>query len=480
MAKKKEEESISLKTKRELLMAKIEEEKLLAEKKGEVVSIGFIDDFGDTGRENYVLTNILGVDLNINGIKKGTINVFYGAESSGKSSTALSCIEGIQMSEPDALTLYVDTEQTINSTFAERNPYLNMANVIFLKEGSMEKAFDKILEYAEEGLINYLVVDSIDAMISEKELAKSLEEATMMTKSSVLSRALPQLTKIIAEKRIACIFIQQIRQKFSTYQVTEGRSGGNAMRFYPSTVLKFTKDNASSEKVDDVFTTMCTRIKNEKSKVSRPYTTTYTYINTDPEKKISIDRFKEVIEYGIQSDLIVKGGSWLSIVDQNGVIIVAKNGKEYKVQGSERMTNLLKGDIDLYSKIKMRIYATQLPVELFIVKIDDIKKMLETENRKMKDKKIDLCKALGNERYLTEDDFTVMKFDKEEFSLEELIPAEKLAEGRFNLLSISEKKDFLQKKEKEEAKKKKESIKAVHEEMIKPNEEPNYETTEVI
>ena len=299
----------------EKLQKMIEGEKKLAAKLDEELHIGSLEDFKITGLDNFMLTGVLGIDLNTNGIKKGTISVIYGSEGSGKSTITLESIAGIQMQEPDAMILYIDAEQTVDKNFLNRIPNINPKNILFIKEGIMEKALDKAFEYISEGLFDYLIIDSVDSMISEKESEKGLDEAVMMEKARILSRALPKLTSFLAEFQMSAIFIQQERTEFmGMIAKPKGRSGGKAMRYYPSSVVQLSKVSANNDKEKDEFendkiTTQYCKIKNDKSKMSEPYRETFTYINSDRAKKQGVEKIKECIGYAIAYKLIKKGGA---------------------------------------------------------------------------------------------------------------------------------------------------------------------------
>lgn len=437
MAKKKAEAVSAGLSKKERLMAKLLEEKKLSEKEEESLKIGALSDFNEIGRENYKITGILGYDLNVGGIKRGTFNVLYGAESSGKTTTALNLIEGIQMTDEDALTLYVDSETTVDDKFLSRMPYLIKDNIIFLKEGVAEYAFNKILEYAKENLVDYIVIDSIDTLIPLKELEKGLEDSVMMEKARIISRALPQLQSFCRENNLTVIFIQQLRTQFSGQFAIEGRSGGKAMRFYPATVVKLSNINSQNE-IDNNgnIISKFVKIKNEKSKIGNPYTETFSFINTSSEK-VSIDRIKECLFYAFDLEIINKKGAWVYIPDENGEL--------KSINGSIRALEEFKKNINLYSLTKMRVYGKKLDPEIFIIKYDEIVELLKTENRKIKNNKISLLTALNRLDLIT-------KEDKEEIDIfdgsspEDYMDETIFKRAKFEMLTIEEKQKFLSQK----------------------------------
>ena len=427
----------------EKLQKMIEGEKKLAAKLDEEIHIGSLEDFKITGLDNFMLTGVLGMDLNTNGIKKGTISVIYGSEGSGKSTITLESIAGIQMQEPDAMILYIDAEQTVDKNFLNRIPNINPQNIVFIKEGIMEKALDKAFEYLSEGLFDYLIIDSVDSMISEKESEKGLDEAVMMEKARILSRALPKLNTYLADFQMSAIFIQQERIEFmGMIAKSKSRSGGKAMRFYPASVVQLSKVSANNDKEKDEFendkiTTQYCKIKNDKSKISEPYRETFTYINSDRSKKQGIEKIKECIGYAIAYKLIKKGGAWFEFVNGNGEI--------KKVQGEKNVLVELTKDLDLYSYLKLQIYAKGLPPELFIAKYDSIIELIKKENQSMKKRKMEKLIVINKPELIDEK-------DKKEFEIIEKGPEEFLSQedfelGKFNLMSYDEQQKILEEKE---------------------------------
>lgn len=430
MAKRKNEEvENKLVSKKEKLLERLLEERKMAEKNEESLRIGKLSDFYEVGRENYAITGLLGYDLNVGGVKRGTINVLYGAESSGKTTTALNIIEGIQMTEPDAITLYVDSEGAVDEKFLSRMPYLNQENIFFIKEGILEKAFDKVIEYANGNLVDYIIIDSIDSLYPSKELEKDLEEVIMMESAKIISRALPQLQDHCRENNLTVFFIQQVRTQFKGAIAVEGRSGGKAMRFYPATVVKLSNLSAQNEEG-----TRFVKIKNEKSKIGNPYMETYSFINISSDKT-SIDRMKECLNYACECGIIEKKGAWVYIPDENGEI-VSYNGIAKAFDG-------FKQNIDLYSLTKLRVYGKLFDHELFIVKFEEIVKYLKKENELMKNKKVSLLKALGKTNLINENDYK--SFELIDPKPEDYMDEEEFKKASFQLMTLEEQEEYLKK-----------------------------------
>ncbi len=429
----------------------LEVEKKIAEKSGEELQIGVLKDFKISNRENYFLTGILGIDSNTNGFKKGTFNVLYGAESSGKSTIALEAVSAYQQTNPESYVLYVDTEQTVDDVFLDRIPGINKEKIIFFKDIRMEHIFDKIDELTKAGVIDFIVLDSIDTMIPMKEEEKSLEDRVMMDKAMILSRAMAKINVTMAQKGITVLMIQQLRVNFTgMIAKTNGRSGGNAAKFYPATVNFLSKQKAQNDTEKDdiegqkVVNQFC-KITNEKSKISEPYKETYTFLNTDRSKKSGVAKMRELFHYATVYGLIETKGAWCYYTDLD-------TGEIIKVNGKAQMLNLLAKDIDLFSKLKFMIYGKILPPELLIVKFDEIKTLIEKENALIKKNKIDILTVQNRKDLISENDLSI--FSLQDKDILDIISKEEYELGLFNLKSDEEKEEYLKQKNEEDKKQK--------------------------
>lgn len=180
------------------------------------------------------------------------------------------------------------------------------------------------------------------------------------------------------------------------------------MKFYPSGVLKFMPQNSLSE-IDEngLIKTKYVKIRSDKSKVSRPHTETVTYLNTSPDTKIAIDKIRECVDYATQYDIFKTAGSWVTILDAEGNEVI-------KLQGNARVANEMKRNVDLYTSVKMRVYSIGLPNEMFATKFEEIKLMLETENKLMKENKVRQLTIRNRTDMITENDKKEFKFDEKQ------------------------------------------------------------------
>ncbi|MGL5716541.1 MAG: hypothetical protein ACRCXX_14490 [Cetobacterium sp.] len=468
MAKVKEPTLKDKISKREKMRELVKQEKKEAEKLGEPLMIGNAGDFTDFGREQYNMTSILGIDLNVCGLKDGTINIIWGDSQAGKTTNSVGIMEGIQLHNPDAVFAYFDTEQTVDDNFLNRFKDLNQENIFFFRYTKIETIMDKMLELLRENMVDYIFLDSYDATSSKTTQAKSFENDNqqMMAKAACMSMALPEVQELLKRNAATLTIIQQVRTKFNrAMQAYDDRTGGNALKFAPSTILKIANLKDGNE-LDDKgnVKTRYVRFQNQKCKVSRPYLETCSYINTDPKVPSAILKRKECLDYAFEYGILEKNGSWITMnyIDQSTGEL-----KTEKFQGQDRALRILDSQLDLYSETKLKVYAAGLPTEVFIVKFDQLIELIEKENANMKKSKINAYKSVGREDLLTDMDKTTFKFDRKvytpltvlEMAAPEVPPkgleeeyvsgADRFKLAQFNLLPFEEKEKIMAQEKKE-------------------------------
>lgn len=413
MAKKEIIEDKKL-SKFEKMLQMVEDEKKLARKSGEPNLIARPGGFFDSGRDAYYFTGIMAIDFNICGRKKGVVNTIWGENQFGKSTLEFAIIEGLQLTIPDLVTAYFDTEQTIDDVFLDRFPYLDKSKIFLFRFTQLEAIMDKMRELTAEKMVDLLVWDSYDSSVSKTSMEKSYENDNQqtMSKVSILAPAMNEIQGNIKKHGIFFDILQQVRQGFnSRFQAYTKRAGGNTLLHAPSTVLKlsYIQENSELDKDTNKPIIRYVKIVNEKSKVSKPYKVTGTYINTDVEKGGAIDKFKELVDFAILNN-VIQGKGWYSFINSDGELV--------KVQGKEKIVTALKNDIDLFTFIKFQTYIRGLQHDMLISRFDHLLDLLEAENKAIKKHKVKRMKLIEREDRLNPNDFTEYKFDRTKYTAE--------------------------------------------------------------
>ena len=314
--------------------------------KGSVMKLG-------TSGENLdvqaISTGSLGLDiaLGIGGLPKGRIVEIYGPESSGKTTLALHVVAEAQ--KTGGTCAFVDAEHALDPVYAKKLG-VNIDDLLISQPDAGEQALEIADTLVRSGAISVLVVDSVAALVPRAELEGDMGDSHMGLQARLMSQALRKLTSSISKSNCLVIFINQIRQKIGImFGNPETTSGGNALKFYASVRLDIRRIGAIKDK-DDIIGNQ-TRVKVVKNKVAPPFRT----VEFDIMYGEGISKIGEIIDLGVQADIIDKSGAWYSYKDE-------KIG-----QGRENTKQFLKDNPELLNEIESRIRSNSDTVEELMI-----------------------------------------------------------------------------------------------------------------
>lgn len=287
------------------------------------------------------------------GIPVGRIAEFYGADGSGKTTTAIDVAGNAQKMFPDKKVLFVDIEHTFDSCWATKLG-LNCDDIIYLDPDSMgaEEVFNMMIELIDSGEISLCILDSIGAMVSMQANEKQIGERTYGGVSMALTEFSKKITPVLARTQTAFIGINQVRDDMNSMYGGTTTTGGRAWRHSCSTRLEFRKGNYIDDK-DNKLSRACenpagniVNVALVKSKVCRPDRKVGFYTLKYLE---GIDYVSDAVDVAIKMGLVMQGGAWFSLVDiETGEIL-------NKFQGKSKLVDYLKENgnyKDFYSKLE--------------------------------------------------------------------------------------------------------------------------------
>lgn len=285
-----------------------------------------------------ISTGSLGLDiaLGIGGIPRGRVIEVYGPESSGKTTLAMHCIAEAQKN--GGLAAFVDAEHAFDKLYAEKLG-IDTENLLISQPDNGEQALEIAEHLIRSGAIDIIVIDSVAALVPRAELEGEMGDSKMGLQARLMSQALRKLTGTINKTGCSCVFINQLREKIGVmFGNPETTTGGNALKFYASVRLDIRRIGQIKESSDNILGNR-TRVKVVKNKVAPPF----KVVEFDIMYGLGISKSGEILDLGVELDIIQKSGSWFSY-DGN------KLG-----QGRDSVKNLIEDNPELMEELEMKI-----------------------------------------------------------------------------------------------------------------------------
>ena len=289
-----------------------------------------------------ISTGAISLDMALggNGIPRGRVTELYGPEASGKTTLALHVIANAQ--KAGGVAAFIDAEHALDTTWAKKLG-VDINSMLVSQPDTGEQALDITEMLINSNAVDIIVVDSVAALVPAAEVKGEMGATHVGLQARMMSQAMRKLTSVISKSKTCLIFINQIRMKIGVmFGNPETTPGGNALKFYSSVRLDVRRISTIKDSTGQAVGNRV-RARVVKNKVAPPFRTSEFDIMFDS----GISYEGDLIDLGIECDIIQKSGAWLNY------------GQLRLGQGRENAKTFLSDNPELAAEIKDKILVAK-------------------------------------------------------------------------------------------------------------------------
>lgn len=287
---------------------------------------------------------ILDALIGNSGWAEGRVHEIHGQSGSGKSSiVTLTCANALKK-HPDKFILYIDAEQAQNFRYMKLLG-LDMEKddrILFTQVNSAEEAFDIINNSIKTGAFSLIVLDSVPAIQTKREMSGDFTQETMAEKARFLSKSIPQLLKPLKRSNTTLIFVNQVRDKMDMWG-SSVTPGGKAIPFYSSTRVKV--NSTPSKRIrgpNENYIGQTVEFSVVKNKVGNPFGVAESNLYFG----VGFNPVEELVSTAVKAGIITRAGAWFTIPVKND------KGEFIKCQGENGCCVYYKEHLDHLEELR--------------------------------------------------------------------------------------------------------------------------------
>jgi recombination protein RecA len=279
----------------------------------------------------------LDLALGIGGVPRGRMVEIYGPESSGKTTLIYHIIAEAQAL--GGVCVFIDTEHAMDPIYA-RAIGVDTDELLVSQPDFGEQALQIADRLIASTAVDVVAIDSVAALTPKAELEGQIGDQTVGLQARLMSQAMRKLAGNLNRTNTVCLFTNQIREKVGVqFGSPETQPGGRALKFAASQRLDIRRIETLKEGTEAVGNRA--RVKVVKNKVAAPF----RQAEFDIEYGTGISREGELLDFGIEHDLVRKSGAFFSY------------GEIRLGQGRNNAKQFLAENKDLAGEIETKIRA---------------------------------------------------------------------------------------------------------------------------
>lgn len=309
---------------------------------------------------DVIPTGSLALDyaLGVGGYPMGRIVEVWGAEGIGKTFMAILALKEAQKAYPDKAVAFLDVEHTFDLHHAEGLGLdTSPDRFAILSPRAAEEVADMLRNAIQEGVFSMIVLDSIGAMIPQKEIEKGSDEAVVALQAKIVTRMVKVATAELAKNPAVVMLINQVRANVSAYGAATTTGGGFALKHASTMKLKLKRTgtppySVKDEDGDKLPVGHEIAILVERNKVApggREATVGIFSVASDEFGPKGVDRALEAAHIGLKKSVgvIERSGAWYTFLPT-----------EERFQGQEALVEYLRANPSQIEEVRRAAIAS--------------------------------------------------------------------------------------------------------------------------
>jgi recombination protein RecA len=270
------------------------------------------------------LTPSIGLNVALKGgLGYGRQVLVWGNKSAGKSSF---CLQMIALAQQEGKTCaWIDSEASYDQKWAEQLG-VDSSSLIYSQAKTVNDMVDVGVKLMEAG-VDVIVVDSISALLPGIYFEKDGNEMKDLQDTKQIGAEAKDMTHAVkmlnyANKNTLLVLISQQRNQFGSMHASHIPTGGMAVKFFSSTVIKLWSSEAEANAIKAGVQVGDKIIE---QRVGRPVNWIIDYNKLGPPnlsgqydfyyqgESLGVDRVGETLDVAEMYGLVEKGGAWYTV-----------------------------------------------------------------------------------------------------------------------------------------------------------------------
>lgn len=310
------------------------------------------------------------------GLPTGQIYSFQGPSGSGKTLMALQVSREIV--NDGRAVLYFDVESKISNKALKAFGLLNNPLFRRIAAETLEDVLEIIMQAMENDIFGMIVIDSADALVTDEQNEREIHDGSKVGgyKAKTFSEWLGKVSQLAAVHDCALTIIRQVRDRPDGYGNPETTSGGRAIEFYSTTVLRLGPNKDGNQDIDGKLAYQGASVRVKKmNQGALPKDAVNIRFYVGDDGPWGVDRFQSVFDEAAHTGAFAPQTPTSpmyvpspGICERLGIdpdtYVQTETGKQYRVRGRAAALALLQDDEELFDAVIAEIEGDGEKAEL--------------------------------------------------------------------------------------------------------------------